>query len=68
VEVLLPGQDFIRAAPAPSAAVKGGAALDAGVDATIKHRPAGAPDHPVRLAFPEGGYLKGLVMRKLEAA
>jgi 23S rRNA (cytosine1962-C5)-methyltransferase len=41
-----------------------GAALDAGVDASvIGHFGAGA-DHPVALAFPEGEYLKGLLLRK----
>jgi 23S rRNA (cytosine1962-C5)-methyltransferase len=38
------------------------AALDAGVDAFITHRLGGAPDHPVALPFPEGEYLKGLVV------
>jgi 23S rRNA (cytosine1962-C5)-methyltransferase len=36
--------------------------LDAGVDAFITHRLGGAPDHPVGLPFPEGEYLKGLVV------
>jgi 23S rRNA (cytosine1962-C5)-methyltransferase len=40
-----------------------GAALDAGVDAQILERLSQAPDHPVALNFPEGGYLKGLVIR-----
>ncbi len=44
-----------------------GAAQDAGVDAVIEDRLCGAPDHPVRLSFPEGEYLKGLVLRKLPA-
>lgn len=39
-----------------------GAALDAGVEAAIVQRQAGATDHPVALAFPEGEYLKGLVV------
>lgn len=38
------------------------AALEAGVDAVITHRLGGAPDHPVGLPFPEGEYLKGLVL------
>ena len=38
------------------------AALDAGGDAVITHRLGGAPDHPVGLPFPEGEYLKGLVV------
>jgi 23S rRNA (cytosine1962-C5)-methyltransferase len=38
------------------------AALDAGTDAFITDRLGGAADHPVGLAFPEGEYLKGLVV------
>ena len=42
-----------------------GAGSDAGVDGFICERLAGAPDHPMTIAFPEGEYLKGLVvMRK----
>jgi 23S rRNA (cytosine1962-C5)-methyltransferase len=40
-----------------------GAALDAGVQAQIVDRLGQGPDHPVALNFPEGGYLKGLVLR-----
>jgi 23S rRNA (cytosine1962-C5)-methyltransferase len=40
-----------------------GAALDAGVDAQIVNRAHAAADHPVLLSFPEGAYLKGLVLR-----
>jgi len=40
-----------------------GAALDAGVDAQIVHKACAAADHPVLLSFPEGAYLKGLVLR-----
>jgi 23S rRNA (cytosine1962-C5)-methyltransferase len=40
-----------------------GAALDAGVDAQIVKKLHAAPDHPVLLSFPEGAYLKGLVLR-----
>ncbi|MEW6563357.1 MAG: class I SAM-dependent methyltransferase [Pseudomonadota bacterium] len=40
-----------------------GAALDAGVEARIVHRLHAAPDHPVALNFPEGAYLKGLMVR-----
>ncbi len=39
------------------------AALDAGVDAQILQRLNQAADHPTHLAFPEGAYLKGLVVR-----
>jgi 23S rRNA (cytosine1962-C5)-methyltransferase len=41
-----------------------GAALDAGVEALILQRLHQAPDHPVALNFPEGAYLKGLVILK----
>ena len=40
------------------------AGLDAGVDAFISERMGGAPDHPMTVAFPEGEYLKGLVLLK----
>jgi 23S rRNA (cytosine1962-C5)-methyltransferase len=40
-----------------------GAALDAGVDAQIVKKLHAAADHPVLLSFPEGAYLKGLVLR-----
>ena len=41
------------------------AGSDAGVDGYIVERLGGAPDHPMTLNFPEGEYLKGLVvMRK----
>ncbi|MEH6542698.1 MAG: class I SAM-dependent methyltransferase [Porticoccaceae bacterium] len=40
-----------------------GAALDATVDAQIVHKLNAAADHPVLLSFPEGAYLKGLVLR-----
>jgi 23S rRNA (cytosine1962-C5)-methyltransferase len=40
-----------------------GAALDAGVDAQIVSKVHAAADHPVLLSFPEGAYLKGLVVR-----
>jgi 23S rRNA (cytosine1962-C5)-methyltransferase len=40
-----------------------GAALDAEVHAQISERLSQAPDHPVALSFPEGAYLKGLVLR-----
>ena len=39
-----------------------GAAADAGVDGYITERLGGAPDHPMTLTFPEGEYLKGLVV------
>jgi 23S rRNA (cytosine1962-C5)-methyltransferase len=39
-----------------------GAASDAGVDGYITERMGGAPDHPMTLTFPEGEYLKGLVV------
>lgn len=40
-----------------------GAAADAGVDARILQRLSASPDHPVGLAFPEGEYLKGLLVQ-----
>jgi 23S rRNA (cytosine1962-C5)-methyltransferase len=40
-----------------------GAALDAGRTARIVERLQGAADHPVDLAFPEGDYLKGLLLQ-----
>lgn len=39
-----------------------GAAQDAGREARIVQRLQGAADHPVDLAFPEGEYLKGLLV------
>jgi 23S rRNA (cytosine1962-C5)-methyltransferase len=39
-----------------------GAALDAGTDAKIIDRFGAAADHPVALEFPEGQYLKGLLV------
>lgn len=39
-----------------------GAALDAAVEAQIIQRLSQAPDHPVALNFPEGEYLKGLIL------
>ena len=41
-----------------------GAAIDAKVDATIVGRFCASGDHPVALAFPEGDYLKGLLIRR----
>jgi 23S rRNA (cytosine1962-C5)-methyltransferase len=41
-----------------------GAALDAGADAQIIERFHAAADHPVALEFPEGDYLKGLLLLK----
>lgn len=40
------------------------AGLDAGVDAFISERMGGAPDHPMTVTFPEGEYLKGLILIK----
>lgn len=42
-----------------------GAALDAGADGQVLRTLGAAPDHPVALAFPEGEYLKGLLVRKV---
>jgi 23S rRNA (cytosine1962-C5)-methyltransferase len=41
-----------------------GAAADAAVPAVILERFQAAPDHPVRVEFPEGEYLKGLLLRR----
>ena len=41
-----------------------GAASDAGADAVILERFAASADHPVALSFPEGEYLKGLLLQK----
>lgn len=41
-----------------------GAGIDAGVDGYIPQRMGGAPDHPMTIHFPEGEYLKGLVVMR----
>ena len=41
-----------------------GAALDAGIDASVIGRYGAGADHPITLAFPEGEYLKGLLIRR----
>ena len=41
-----------------------GAGLDAGIDGLFYARLAAAPDHPMTVTFPEGEYLKGLVIIK----
>lgn len=41
-----------------------GAAMDAEVDGYLLQRLEAAPDHPTTLCFPEGEYLKGLVILK----
>jgi 23S rRNA (cytosine1962-C5)-methyltransferase len=41
-----------------------GAALDANVEAQIVARLTAGADHPVALNFPEGDYLKGLLLRR----
>jgi 23S rRNA (cytosine1962-C5)-methyltransferase len=41
-----------------------GAGLDAGVDGFFHARVGAAPDHPMTVTFPEGEYLKGLVILK----
>lgn len=43
-----------------------GAALDAGVTAQVVGRFASGTDHPAVLNFPEGEYLKGLLLRRVE--
>jgi 23S rRNA (cytosine1962-C5)-methyltransferase len=41
-----------------------GAAMDAGADGYITAHLGAAPDHPITMRFPEGEYLKGLVVMK----
>jgi 23S rRNA (cytosine1962-C5)-methyltransferase len=41
-----------------------GAGLDANADGLIYARTGAAPDHPMTVTFPEGEYLKGLVILK----
>ncbi len=41
-----------------------GAAVDAGADVRLRGRLQADDDHPVTLAFPEGEYLKGLLIEK----
>jgi 23S rRNA (cytosine1962-C5)-methyltransferase len=41
-----------------------GAAADAGADAELVERFHADRDHPVLMSFPEGEYLKGLLLRK----
>jgi 23S rRNA (cytosine1962-C5)-methyltransferase len=38
--------------------------VDAGVDGQIYARVGATPDHPTTLSFPEGEYLKGLMVLK----
>ena len=40
------------------------AGIDAGVDGFILERLGAAPDHPMTIEFPEGEYLKGLVVMR----
>jgi 23S rRNA (cytosine1962-C5)-methyltransferase len=49
--------------PALFAQIVASAALDAGVNTRIVTHLEQSPDHPVALNFPEGAYLKGLVLR-----
>ena len=42
-----------------------GAALDAAATAVVERQFAASADHPVALAFPEGEYLKGLLVRRV---
>jgi len=42
-----------------------GAAQDARTEAVVVGHFGAAADHPVSLAFPEGDYLKGLLIRKV---
>ncbi|WP_306476187.1 class I SAM-dependent rRNA methyltransferase [Methyloversatilis sp.] len=49
--------------PAMFQGIVGDAAADAGVGARVLRRLSAGVDHPVGLAFPEGEYLKGLLIR-----
>ena len=42
-----------------------GAAADAGASLLVRERLWAAPDHPVLVEFPEGEYLKGLLLERL---
>lgn len=42
-----------------------GAAADAGASLAVRERFGAAPDHPVLIEFPEGEYLKGLLLQRL---
>jgi 23S rRNA (cytosine1962-C5)-methyltransferase len=42
-----------------------GAAVDAGVEGQVLEHFTAAADHPVALSFPEGDYLKGLLVRRM---
>jgi 23S rRNA (cytosine1962-C5)-methyltransferase len=41
-----------------------GAAADAAVEAVVRERFQADADHPVALSFPEGEYLKGLLLER----
>jgi 23S rRNA (cytosine1962-C5)-methyltransferase len=41
-----------------------GAAADARVSLALRERLSAAPDHPVLIEFPEGEYLKGLLLER----
>lgn len=41
-----------------------GAAADAGASVALRERLGAAPDHPVLIEFPEGEYLKGLLLER----
>ncbi len=41
-----------------------GAAADAGASLALRERFSAAPDHPVLVEFPEGEYLKGLLLER----
>jgi len=44
--------------------IAAGAAADAGASLLLRERYGAAPDHPVRIEFPEGEYLKGLLLER----
>jgi 23S rRNA (cytosine1962-C5)-methyltransferase len=52
-----------RVTPEAFESAVAGAGVKAGVDLTLVEERYQPPDHPIRLQFPEGRYLKFLVMR-----
>jgi len=69
LEVVVPGGLLVtascsaRVTPEAFESAVAGAGVKAGVDLTLVEERYQPPDHPIRLQFPEGRYLKFLVMR-----
>jgi 23S rRNA (cytosine1962-C5)-methyltransferase len=70
LKMLAPGGQLVTfscsggVAPELFQKIVAGAALDAKADVQIEKRLGAASDHPIALAFPEGEYLKGLLLRR----